>query len=599
MSTIQILVLLIILGSLVLYCTSWFRLEVSALLVLGATALAGTFGGLLAPEDIFAGFSNPATVTIACMFVLSATVMRSGVMVHLARLIEKAAQASELRLLLLLAITVPPMSAFINNTPVVVLMIPVVLKVCERTGIPAARILIPLSFFSIVGGACTLIGTSTNLLVNALAGSALQDAGPLHMFSFLPVGMVNVVVAITLILLLRSKLLPARTHTAGFLPEDGGAETYMTEVRLHDDSPLIGTVLKREEFDHDDLRVMAIIRDEILVSPPPWDEPLRDNDSLLIRATPERIMEMIAAKQAESLPGMQHPRDDIRATQMRIAELIPLPNSPIVGRLIVRANLYNDWDLHTLAIQRRQHHFREGLQNMRISVGDILLVQGHDSDIEVACRQLDLVQIQGRKIGTVAPLRDAIVPMLIVVTAVLLAALQVLPIMVSALLGVIAAVVANRITFRDAMASLDRSVLFLLAAAIPLAQLFEASGLARLLADGLLGLFSGDAPAVVMASVYVATLLLTQVVTNNATAAVMTPVAIQLSHAMDVSPLPFVMAVAYGASCSFITHIGYQTNTIVYSAGGYGIKDFVRIGLPLSILAGAATIWAIPRVFPF
>lgn len=598
MTTVQILVLLIILASLILYCTSWFRLEVSALIVLGVTALVGTYSELLAPEDIFAGFSNPATVTIACMFVLSATVMQSGVMVHLSRLIERAAQQSELRLLLLLAITVPPLSAFVNNTPVVVLMIPAVLKVCERTGIPAARVLIPLSFFSIVGGACTLVGTSTNLLIASLAGDALQET-PLHMFSFLPIGLVNVAIAVATIILLRRKLLPSRTHPAGFLPEDGGAETYMTEVRLHDNSPLIGTVLRRGEFDRNDLRVMAVIRDEILVSPPPWNEPLRDNDSLLLRATPERIMEMIAAKQAESLPGMQHPRDDIRATQMRIAELIPLPNSPIVGRLIVRANLYNDWDLHTLAIQRRQHHFREGLQNMRISVGDILLVQGHESDIEVACRQLDMVQIQGKKIGTVAPLRDAAVPLLIVIAAVLLATFQVLPIMVSALLGVIAAVLANRITFRDAMASMDRSVLFLLAASIPLAQLFETSGLARLLADGMLGLFAGTAPGVVMAAVYVATLMLTQVVTNNATAAVMAPVAIQMSHAMGVSPLPFVMAVAYGASCSFITHIGYQTNTIVYSAGGYSIRDFARIGLPLSILAGAATIWAIPRVFPF
>lgn len=590
----QLLALAVILIALVLFCTTWVRLEVAALIVIAATACSG----LVSVDQVFLGFSNPATITIGCMFILSATIMRSGMLGLLTNALQRASGESEWRLIVTLVVTIPVFSAFINNTPVVVLMLPVLLKVCERSGIPATRILIPLSFLSMFGGTCTLIGTSTNLLVDALARNSLPDFSGFEMFDFLPVGIGIVLVGAVSLFVLRYVCLPTNRHPAGFLPEDA-PDNFMTEVRIHRQSSLVGRPLERDRFARDDFRVIAVIRGEDLLAPPPWDEPLQAADCLLINATPERIMELLASREAESLPGLFQPGDDIRTVKLNIAELIPLPVSALIDQGVTEAHLHRDWNLNIIAVQRRRHHFREGLQKLTLRVGDILLVQGSEDDIERACRHLSLVRLQSRGIQPVPRARAAIGPVAVLAGVILATAVFHVPIMVAALVGVVIVLLMEMIPFQEAVASLDTGVLLLLAASIPLAQIFESSGLAAKLAEGTLSVFGDASPQVILGVLYIVTNLLTQVMSNNGTAVLMIPIAIQVANSLDVSPIPFILAVAYSASSSFLTPMGYQTNAIVYSAGGYRFSDFPRIGLPITFLIGTITIILIPRFFPF
>jgi len=590
----QIITLAVLAGALVLFCTSWVRLEIASLIVIGATACTG----ILQPEEVFLGFSNPATITIGCMFILSAAVMRSGVLVPLTNGLLRASRDSEWRLLLMLIVTIPVLSAFINNTPVVILMLPVVLKVCERSGIAATRILIPLSFLSMLGGTCTLIGTSTNLLIDAVARNSLAEFDGFDMFAFLPVGLGIAAVGTLGLLLMGRFLLPVNRHPAGFLPEEA-PHNYMTEVRVQESSPLVGRPLDRERFASEDFRAIAVIRGERLMAPPPWNEPIEAGDCLLINATPNRIMELLASRDAESLPGLSQPGADIRTVNLQIAELIPLPVSPLINQSVLEAHLHRDWNLNIVAVQRQRHHFRAGLKKLKLRVGDILLVQGGEEDLERAERQLSLVRLQSRGIQPVAPGRHPAGPLLVLAGVVSATTLLHVPIMISALIGVIAVLLLRIIPFQAATASLDTGVLLLLAASIPLAQLFESSGLATRCADMVLSACGSASPHVVLAFLYIATNLLTQAISNNGTAVLMAPIAIQIGEALGVSPIPMVLAVAYGASCSFLTPIGYQTNAIVFSAGGYRFGDFLRIGLPITAVVGTTAVLLIPKFFPF
>lgn len=590
----QIITLAVLLGALVLFCTTWVRLEIASLIVIGATACTG----ILEPEQVFLGFSNPATITIGCMFILSAAVMRSGVLIPITNGLLRASRDSEWRLLLMLVVSIPVLSAFINNTPVVILMLPIILKVCERSGIAATRILIPMSFLSMLGGTCTLIGTSTNLLIDAMTRNSLDAFGGFRMFDFLPVGLGIAAAGTTGLLVLGRFLLPVNRHPAGFLPEEV-PDNYMTEVRVHESSPLVGRPLDRERFACDDFRVIAVMRGEDLMAPPPWDELIETGDCLLINATPNRIMQLLASRDAESLPGLSQPGDDIRTVNLHIAELIPLPVSPLINQSVGGARLHRDWDLNIVAVQRQRHHFRAGLQNLKLRVGDILLVQGSEEDIDRAARQLSLVRLQSRGIEPVASGIHPAGPIAILAGVIAATTILHVPIMISALIGVILVLLLRIIPFQEATASLDTGVLLLLAASIPLAQLFESSGLAGRFAETVLTLFGTASPHVVLAVLFIATNLLTQVISNNGTAVLMTPIAIQVGQALGVSPIPMVLAVAYSASCSFLTPLGYQTNAIVFSAGGYRFSDFLRIGLPITLIVGATAVLLIPKFFPF
>ena len=595
-----VLTLVIASGALALFAWNRLRVDVVGLIVMAALIVTG----LVTPQQGVSGFSNEAMVTVAAMFVLSAGLVRTGAVDLLGRWVARLAGASEARLLLISLALVIPLSAFVNNTPVVVVMIPMILGITRKTGIAPSRLFMPISFASQIGGTLTLIGTSTNLLV---AGLALElGLERIGLFDITPPALVLAAVGVAYLLTIGRWLTPRRNPSTDLIASYELRE-YLTGLIVEEDSPLAGRTLRESRFgEQHGLQVIGIEREGERVSFPRGGAYVQSNDLLLVRgkvADIARIGETehlrIAGTQPElSLAALSDAKDEANPKRERLAEVIVPPRSPVIGSTVRSLNFRGRYGVPVLGIQRHGEPLHGALGSIALAAGDLLLVQANDGQLRrlhqgrdlALLGPIDLPARRRRKIKVAVPILTAVV---------LLAAFDVTTILVAAILGVVAMFLSGCITPEEAYQEVDWMVLVLLGAIIPLGIAMQNTGTADFIALGVLRLTEPLGLYGLLAAFYLLTSLLTEMISNNATAVVLTPVAIGTAVALDVSPMPLVVAVMIAASNSYMTPIGYQTNTFIYGPGGYRFVDFVRVGGPLNVLMLVTATFAIPFFFPF
>jgi di/tricarboxylate transporter len=575
--------------SLALFLRNRIAPDVVAVIALGCLALLG----LVTPKEAVSGFSSPATIAVGAMFVLSAGLRETGALDAVARFLARIGRNAP-SLQLALTVKVAAISAFINNTAAVAVFLPMVLGIARRRQLPASKLLIPLSYASQFGGACTLIGTSTNLLVNSLAISA--GLGGFALFDFAPVGILLVAVGCTYLITIGWWLLPRRAvaHT----PADAYAlRAYVFAVAVGAQSRWAGKAVGKTGLGRGgDVVLLELVRDGRRLWPREHDV-LLPGDRLILQGDAEQLFDL-ARRNDLQLDADPAAATVLEGDGLQLIEVVVAPMARAVDCSL--GMLDRSWSPGAMpvAIARRDTVLRAGLSAVPLRAGDALLLLVSANDVPALRDDADFVVLSERDNPTTRR-RRAPLAIAIVAAVVLVAAMGWLRIEIAALLGAAAMAVGRCIGTDRIYRNVELRVLVLLAAMLPLGIAIEKTGAADALVKGAFALLPMDQPIVALAVVYGLTMLMTELITNNATAVLMTPIALALAEQLGVQAAPFLVAVALAASTSFSTPIGYQTNTMVYAAGGYTFKDFLKVGVPLNLLFWGVSVWAIPRWFPF
>ena len=584
------LVLGILAAALILFASEIFSVDVVALIIL-LTLIAF---GILTPTEAVQGFANPAVLTIAAMFVISAGLLRTGALTAVARQVMDLSHGQELRFTLLLMITVAVMSAFLNNTPVVVIFLPMVLSVANRSSILPSKVLIPLSYGAILGGTCTLIGTSTNILVNSMTQTHGME--PLGMFEFTRLGVIYVAIGVAYMYFIGHRFLPSHGTVTTYA--SGRIKEYLTEISVPEGSPLAGRNASELAGQlGDTVQVFQLIRGVNIFWAPFEDIKIQPGDAFLVKGEVNPLMTLLRSSSVTLAPGMKGPAATVNPREMALAELVINPNSAHLGAQLDEVRFPDRYGVQVLAIQRHGAHLREKLSQIRLRVGDVLLIMGQEGPLSRLSNYPDFIVLEEVQ-EEVVDRRKTRVALGITAGVILLAALEVHSIMVLALAGALLMVISGCLSSRQAYRSIDKSILVLIAGALSLGIAMEKTGAAGFLADRIVDLVGWAGPIAVLSGFYLLTSLLTEVTSNNAAAAVMVPVALSTAHSLDLNPRSFLIAILFGASASFATPIGYQTNTLVYGPGGYSFRDFLRVGLPLNLTLWLVATLLIPIFWP-
>ncbi len=583
-----IMVLAILVGAVALFVSEKYPIDFVALLVLGSLLLFG----LITPQEGISGFSNPATVTVAAMFILSAGLQKTGATAAVGRLMVRFGRSYFTALVTIMG-TITVISAFINNTAAVAVFIPLVMIVANKRKIAASRLLIPLSYASQFGGVCTLIGTSTNLLVSSISDEA--GYGAFSMFEFSRMGLILFVAGVLFFLLFGRWLLPERQAQELAVVYQLGE--YITELRVAENSPLVGKSVLESRLGQDhDVTVLRLLH----VTKAVW-APLRQavqgGDVLLVRGKIGELMRLRESARLQLNAEFKLRDETLQSEDLRLVQALVAPGSSLVGQTLKEVDFRSRYEALVLAIQRRGEPIRDKLNSVRFRLGDALLIQAHQDQIQKLRSDENLIvldEVPGEPLRHKAPLVLGIL-----VAVVGLAAFNVLPILVTAILGALAMVLTRCLRLEEAYKAINWQVIFLLAGILPLGIAMQKSGAAGLIAGKAVGMVGGMGPVAVLAVVYLMTSVMTDTMSNNAAAVLLAPIAISTAVQMGVDPRPFLMAITFAASTGFSTPVGYQTNTMIYNFGGYKYTDFLRTGVPLSILFWILSVIFIPRLWSF
>ena len=585
-----IAVYIILVATVVLFVTDRVRTDIVGLMIISILGLLG----ILEPKELLEGFSNQALVTIAAMFVLSAALMRSGMVAALGSKLTELSKGSPLRFLALSLAAVCFMSAFINNTPVVVVFIPAVLTVCSRLGQSPSKFLMPISFASMLGGSATLIGTSSNILVSSMSADA--GFGEIGMFEFTVLGAVIAVVGMLYLILFSHRFLPARTTIASTLPAEDVKE-YITQVRIGPESHLVGMRLDETPLANAGVRVAELIRGE-RVQRMEKDQHLEEGDILLIRGDLNKILELERKHDIRMSTDVDARDAEVKRVEMTVFELMVAPDSPLIGRTAQDIRFREDYGVSVFALQRRGRHHQRDITDLELRMGDILLVRGTMEALAKLRGYREFILLEGAH-DQVIERHKAPVALGTILAIVGLAAFGVFPISVLALAGAALLVITKILTPRDAYRSIDWPVLILIAGMIALGNAMGKTGALDIAAQGLINTVGQLGPHVTLWIFYFITAALSLLILNKPAAVLCTPLAIILATQLGVDAKPFIMAVAFAASTAMATPMGYQTNLLVYGPGGYNYRDFVSFGMPLNLLIGVIACWLIPLIWPF
>ncbi len=574
----------------------WLPAELAALAGMALLAVTGVLG----EAELTGVFSNPAPITIGALFVMSGALTRTGAIDWLAVHFSRWAGKSIARVFVILALVVMPLSAILNNTPVVVVFLPVLLAFCRRSGLKASKLLIPLSFLSILGGTMTLIGTSTNLLVAGVAAEHGQP--PFGIFEITGLGAIYAVIGFLYLFFIGRHLLPDR-DTVSTLVDAEDTRQFCSAVEVTEDSPLVGERLIELPLfsDRRRTRVYEISRQGRPVHDIPLDAlVLEEGDVLWFRATSKQLAELRATKGLRMLherSGDKSERAGPAGPEIQTVEAIIGPRSRMIGRTIRQLAIRRRYGVVVAAVHRRGENITEGYARLPLAFGDTLLLEGPVDNLVRLRQREDFLSLNETE---VKPPRKSRVLLAagILLAVVASAAVGLLPITTAAIAGAVLAIATRCIDLGEAYRSIEWNILFLIYGMLGIGRALETTGGAELIANAVVGAMDSLGPVAILAAIYLLAAVLTELVTNNAVAILLTPVVITIAGTLGVDPRPFIVAVMFGASSSFLTPIGYQTNTYVYGAGGYRFGDFIKVGLPLNLLLWAAATLLIPRLWP-
>ena len=650
----------VVVGAVALFASEKLRIDLVALIVLGALVVLG----IVSPAEALSGFSNEATVTVAAMFALSLGIERSGVLEPLTRLLMKIRKPWLLTLAMMLAIA--PLGAFVKNVALVATFLPLALRVCQRTGTSPARVLMPMAYAAQMGGVCTLIGTSSNLLADTLAQQ--HGLAPIGVFEFTRLGAILAVAGIVYLMVVGRHLLPR--HINADEPQNTNVGKYVTELEVVQGSPLLGTRIADAKLgERYSVYPLELLRGEQRMWTPRAQR-LAVGDVLLLRGDWDKLEEFRRQAKLRNATERHYPEADDKHPRV-IAEVMVAPASPVEDQRVADVGLEWGYRSTLLAVHRRGQVLRDKLSTIRLAVGDVLLLLVDEEDAMPKLRNDDAFIVLSERPDARAMSRKAWVAASIMAGVVVVSALHWMPIPLAAICGAIvmaltgcfgrkdvyeampklrnddafivlneredvrgmsrkallaAAIMAGVVVVsalhwmpiplaaicgaivmaltgcfgrKDVYEAMDWKIIVLLGAILPLGIAIEKTGLSTVMVHESMALLGGHGPLAALTMVYLLTALLTELMGHNPSVVLMVGIAASIAHALGVDPRPFVVAVAFAAATSFATPVGYPTNTMVYYAGGYRFTDFMKVGIPLIAIFCALSMWLIPVFWPF
>ena len=597
----MLLLFAIIAVALVLFVTEPIPIDITAIAVMVALiVLPGT--GIDAETGV-GGFASSATITVLAMFILSEGIRQSGLVNIIAvRIADRFGDNPFKQLLAVLGLS-GGTAGFINNTPVVAIMIPMVNTLSKRTGVSPSKLLMPISYVAMLGGMLTLIGTSTNILASDVSGRLIGR--PFSMFEFTQLGLIVLLTGVVYMATIGRYLVPERISMSDELIEDFEMAEYLTEVVVRENSPLVGRTVERSLADFDaDVDIVQLVRGDTVFTEPLARKEIRAGDIFVLRTDQETLLDLLDTEGLDAAPDATVTDERLDAeteavepeTEQSLVEVVISPESSLVGETLVTLNFRNRYDATVLAIRRGGKIIHARMDERRLRGGDTLLIQATEETIDrfgsdrnfILARELTRPDFRTSRIPVALGIIGAVIA---------LAALEIVPILVSALGGVVAMVATGCVKPNEVYSSVDWSVIFLLAGLIPLGVSMERTGAAEWLASVVVVAGIGLSPVVFLGLFYLFTSLITNVVSNNASVVLMIPVAIDAAEAIGADPFSFVLAVTFAASTAMLTPIGYQTNLMVYGPGGYKFTDFFRVGAPLQLILTVVTTVGIVRIW--
>jgi len=589
--TVEILVLfVIILIMMVLMMTEKLSADTLSIIVMCTLIV----GGFVSPEEGVSGLSNPAVVTVLCLMILTVGLESTGLINKIGNLLKNLLKGKEWKSMFILLLIVSVCSAMISTTAIVIVFMRILLRLSKKMPFKLARYLMPLSFVGIMGGASTLIGTSTNLIVSEMAKN--DGLEPFGIFEITPLGIIITIIGITYLILVGRFMLP-KTEPNG-LVKDYNIEEFLTEVSINEGSELIGKRLQETDiYKDDEVHILEIKNHNENFHAPMIGEVFQEGDELLIKSSVEKLAELRKGKNLTLLVSDSEFDDNRMMNEDRtICEIYIKPSSRLIGKRLDKISFKSDYDAIPLAVKTKNKYYQFKLGEIKINQGDVILLDVGKANFESLYNKLDFIVLQQHEDINMRQDKQYLAGA-IMLGVIILATLNIFPIMVSALLGCVVMLITGCLKLKDAYRKLEWNVYFLLAGVLPLGIALDKTGASDLIAEQFTASFGSLSPQFLICVLYFTVTLFSSVISNNATAILFTPIAIAIAGKLAISPEPLLITIMFAANMSFITPLGYQTNTLVYGVGNYRFKDFMKVGGLLSLIIWIVASLLIPYLY--